>query len=102
MDYNLKKIGQFCVTIQMKASAEYFPVVFFILLCNTVLTDESVDKILKCDHSNQGYQAILSIGIVWRNRLIVFFLCSMNNFMLEKKFYVKYLSSFGENTAKSL
>ena len=59
MDYNLKKLANF-VTIQMKTTAEYFPVVSFILLCNTVLTYESVDKILKCDHSNQGYQAILS------------------------------------------
>ena len=29
------------------------------------------------------------------------FRCSRNNFMLEKMFYVKYLSSFGQNTEES-
>ena len=31
----------------------------------------------------------------------IFSRCSTNNFMSEKKFYVKCLSSFGQNTAKS-
>ena len=35
------------VTIQMKATEQYFPVVLFILLCNVVLNFESVDQILK-------------------------------------------------------
>ena len=30
----------------------YFPVVLFVILQKVVLTFESVDKILKCDHSN--------------------------------------------------
>ena len=34
---------------------EYFPVVLFIMLYKTVLTFESVDEILKCDHSNESY-----------------------------------------------
>ena len=38
------------VTIQMKAAVQYFPVVLFIMLCKVVLTFESVDEILKCDH----------------------------------------------------
>ena len=42
------------VTIQMKASEQYFPVVLFIMLHKVVLTCKSVDKILKCDHSNQS------------------------------------------------
>ena len=33
----------------------YFPVVLFIMLYKVVLTFESVDKILKCDHSNESY-----------------------------------------------
>ena len=41
------------VTIQMKATEQYFPVVLFIMLYKVVLTFESVDEILKCDHSNQ-------------------------------------------------
>ena len=37
------------VTIQMKATEQYFPVVLFIMLYKMVLTFESVDGILKCD-----------------------------------------------------
>ena len=32
-----------CVTIQMKATEQYFPVVLFIMLYQVVLTIESVD-----------------------------------------------------------
>ena len=39
------------VTIQMKATEQYFPVVLFIMLYKVVLTFESVEQILKCDHS---------------------------------------------------
>ena len=48
------------VTIQMKATEQYFPVVLFIMLYKVVLTFESVDEILKCDHSNESYWAVLS------------------------------------------
>jgi len=53
------------VTIQMKATEQYFPVVLFIMLYKVVLTFESVDKILKCDHSNESYRAVLSSGAVY-------------------------------------
>ena len=43
------------VTIQMKATEQYFPGVLFIMLCKVVLTFEFVDEILKCDHSNESY-----------------------------------------------
>ena len=43
------------VTIQMKAIEHYFPVVLFIMLYKVVLTFESVDEILWCDHSNESY-----------------------------------------------
>ena len=43
------------MTIQMKASGQYFPVVLFIMLYKVVLTFESVDEILKCDHSYESY-----------------------------------------------
>ena len=36
----------------MKATGQYFPVVLFIMLYKVVLTFESVDEILKCNHSN--------------------------------------------------
>ena len=41
--------------IQTKAILMYFPVVLFIMLYKVVLTFESVDEILKCDHSNESY-----------------------------------------------
>ena len=43
------------VTIEMKATEQDFPVVLFIMLYKVVLTFESVDGILKCDHSNESY-----------------------------------------------
>ena len=43
------------VTIQTKATEQYFPVVLFIMLYKVVLTFESVNEILKCDHSNESY-----------------------------------------------
>ena len=43
------------VTNQMKATEQYFPVVLFIMLYKVVLTFESVDEILKCDHSYKSY-----------------------------------------------
>jgi len=44
----------------MKAAEQYFPVVLFIMLYKVVLTFESVDEILKCDHLNESYLAVLS------------------------------------------
>ena len=37
------------VTIQMKATEQYFPVVLFIMLYKVALTYESVDEILWCE-----------------------------------------------------
>ena len=42
-------------TTQMIATEQYFPVVLFIILYQVVLTFESGDEILKCDHSNESY-----------------------------------------------
>ena len=39
----------------MKAIEQYFPVVLFTTLYKAVLTFESVDEVLKCDHSNESY-----------------------------------------------
>ena len=52
----------YSVPIQMKATEQYFPVVLFIMLYKVVLSFESVDEILKCDHSNERYGAVLSYG----------------------------------------
>ena len=41
-----------CITIQMKATTQYFPVVLFIMLYKVVLTFEPVGEILK--YSNES------------------------------------------------
>ena len=43
------------VTIQMKATEQYFPMVLFIKLYKVALTVESVDEILKCGYSNESH-----------------------------------------------
>ena len=43
------------VTIQIKATEQYFPVVLFIMLYKVVLTFESVNGILQFDYSNESY-----------------------------------------------
>ena len=43
------------VTIQMEATKQYFPMILFIMLYKVVQSFESVDEILKCDHSNGSY-----------------------------------------------
>ena len=58
----MQVIGNFAVqsgslehlTIQMKATEYYFPVILYIMLYNVVLNFESVDEIFKCDHSNES------------------------------------------------
>ena len=49
----------------MKATEQYFSMVLFIVLYKMVLTFESVDEILKCDHSNESFWAVLSYGAVY-------------------------------------
>ena len=49
----------------MKATEQYVPVILFIMLYKMVLTFESVDEILWCDHSNESYCAVLSCGSVY-------------------------------------
>ena len=49
----------------MEATEQHFPVVLFIMLYKVIPTFESVDEILKCDHSNESYYAVLSCGAVY-------------------------------------
>ena len=51
--------------MQMKATEQCFPVVLFINLYKVVLTFETVEEILKCDHSDESYWAVLSCGAVY-------------------------------------
>ena len=54
------------MTIQMKATEQYFPVILFIMLYKVLLNRfESVDEILKCDQSNESFRAVLSCGTVY-------------------------------------
>ena len=55
----------FTMTIQIKATEQYFPVVLFITLYKVAPTFEFVDEILKCDHSNESSSAVLSCGAVY-------------------------------------
>jgi len=64
----------------MKATEQYryFPVVLFIKLDNLGLSFESVDEILKCDHSNESYWTVLTfvkacLSIIEKNGKIVKF-----------------------------
>ena len=43
------------MTIEMKATEQYFHVVLFIMLYKVVLTFQSVDETLVCDDSNESY-----------------------------------------------
>ena len=58
-------MNSYGVTIQIKATEQYFPGVLFIMLYKVVLTFESVDEILWCYHSNESYWAVLSCGAVY-------------------------------------
>ena len=58
-------IKSYEVTIQMKATELYFPVVLFIMLYKVVLNFESVDEVLKCNHTNESHWAVLSYATVY-------------------------------------
>ena len=69
----------------MKATEQYFPVVLLIMLNKVVLTFESVDEMLKCDHSNESYRAVLSCGVVYyavqvEVRILFLYLFAAHNF----------------------
>ena len=52
------------VTIRMKATEQYFPVVLFIMLYKMVLTFESADEMVQCDNVkaiNRCFPALLFI-----------------------------------------
>ena len=47
------------IVTKMKASEQCFSVMLFIMLYKVVLTVEFMDKILRCDHSNESYYKTL-------------------------------------------
>ena len=48
----------------MKAAVQHFPEVLFAMRYKVVLSLESVNAILKCDHSNESCCAVLCRGTV--------------------------------------
>ena len=54
----------YVVTIQIKATEQYFSVVPFITLYKVVLTILYVNEIQWCDHSNETYSLVFSHGAV--------------------------------------
>ena len=55
-------MNSYGATIQMKRLQQYFHMVPFVLY--VVLTFDSVDETLWCDHSNETSSAVLSHGTV--------------------------------------
>ena len=51
--------------IQVEAIEQYFPAVLFIMLYKAVLTFESMDEILKCDHSKLLRSTFLTMTFPW-------------------------------------
>ena len=68
------------MNIEMKATEKYFLVVLFIMLDKMVLTFQSEDEILKCDHSNESYWEALSCGTVYYTDQSgsIFWVCGWN------------------------
>ena len=58
-------VGDKRVSLVFKALVSCTVTFQFFTLCNVVLTFESVDEILKCDHSNESYRAVLSCGAIY-------------------------------------
>ena len=91
------------VTIQMKATEQYFPVILFIMLYKVVLTFESVDEILWWDHSNERYWAVLFCGTVyyavqggsnfWSTYLIVRVASSLSQWMSFLSAFIKMIAT---------
>ena len=52
------------MTIQMKATEQYFPVVLFIMLYKVVLTFESVDKIANGDISDESFLSSPAVPVL--------------------------------------
>ena len=60
------------MTIQVKATEQYFPVVLFIMLHMMVLTFKSLCEILKCDHSNKATRIDQCIPVIFLFCFVLF------------------------------
>jgi len=55
----------------MKAIEQYFPILLLIMLHKVILTFESLDRILKCDHTNESYSVVLPVVLFIRLNVIL-------------------------------
>ena len=85
------------VTIQMKATEQYFPVVLFIMLYEVVLTFECLDEIPWCDHSNETSLSALSRGAISFSAFYKMKFGNVSNFgfAISRKYRVKYMATKG-------
>ena len=67
----------------MKATEQYFTVVLFLMLYKVVLTFEFVGEILKCDHSNESFQEVLSHDTVCVAIYVKKIFCKMKCFVFQ-------------------
>ena len=51
----LTKLNSKNIQMKQNTAEQHFPMVLSIMLNKVVLTFESVDESLKCDHSNESY-----------------------------------------------
>ena len=54
------------VTIQMKATEQYFPAVLLILLYKVIFSFVSADEILKYDHLNEHYYRLVLFTLLYQ------------------------------------
>ena len=57
---NVVRDGQLLNAVWSATQKQYFPAVLCLMLYKMVLTFDSVDKALRCCHSNESYRAVLS------------------------------------------
>ena len=105
----------YSVTIQMKATEQYFPVVLFIMPYQVVLTFESADEILWCDHSNESSPSVLTHDAIclskfhkmkFRNLVEIFFwliyIIYFNIFLLSCRFLATILNFVQWNSIEAI
>ena len=69
------------MTIQMKATEQYFPVVLFTTLYKVVLAFDSADEILKWDHSNKAFEQDSTVVLFKKLYKVVISFMSVDEFL---------------------
>ena len=82
------------VTIQMKATEQYFPVVLFIMLYKVVLTFQSVDESLKCDYSAELFRGAVIYTVeddIWVCRDVIFLFESSTRYLTSEVEFILFM-----------